>query len=60
MKLLNALAESAKITFVSAEELKGKLHEADSISPDPDDVVYFALALKLNCVIWSNDKGLRE
>ncbi|MBI2152065.1 hypothetical protein HYU21_05030 [Candidatus Woesearchaeota archaeon] len=23
-------------------------------------MVYFALALKLNCALWSNDKKLRE
>jgi len=29
-------------------------------TPDPDDMAYFALALKLNCAIWSNDKKLKE
>jgi predicted nucleic acid-binding protein len=35
------------------------LEEAEQTSPDPDDVIYFALALKLNCPIWSNDKRLK-
>lgn len=29
------------------------------ISPDKDDVDYFALALKLDIGIWSNDKLLK-
>ncbi len=36
------------------------VNEAEAISPDPDDMVYFALALKLNCGIWSNDKKLKS
>lgn len=34
--------------------------KAKEISPDPDDVPYFALALKLGLPIWSNDKKLKE
>jgi predicted nucleic acid-binding protein len=30
------------------------------ISPDPDDVEYIAVALSIGCVIWSNDKDLKE
>ncbi len=36
------------------------MHQAKSICPDPDDIQYFALALKLGCPIWSNDKALKE
>lgn len=36
------------------------LREAAKISPDPDDVEYFALALKLNCPIWSEDAFLKK
>ncbi len=32
---------------------------AEEISPDKDDVLYFALALRLDCAIWSNDKALK-
>jgi len=35
------------------------LKRAVKISPDEDDVDYFALALKLNIGIWTNDKLLR-
>ena len=41
-------------------ELEDKLEEASKISPDIDDVAYFAMALKLKCPIWSNDKRLKE
>ena len=41
-------------------EYKEFKDKADSISPDPNDTQYFALALKLNCPIWSNDKKLKE
>ena len=37
-----------------------KYGEAKEISPDPDDVPYLALALKLGCAIWSNDKELKK
>lgn len=33
---------------------------AGDICPDPKDVVYFALALYLNCPVWSNEKKLKE
>ncbi|MFP3950266.1 MAG: PIN domain-containing protein [Candidatus Micrarchaeia archaeon] len=36
------------------------LAKAKEISPDPDDAAYFALALKLELPIWSNDKKLRR
>jgi len=48
------------VTFITDEEYKGSLQEAKSLTPDPKDVAYFALALKFNCPIWSNDKALKE
>lgn len=33
--------------------------QAQSITPDKYDQDYFALALKLGCPIWSNDKALK-
>ncbi len=33
---------------------------AQSISPDPNDWPFFALALKENCPIWSNDKKIKQ
>jgi len=49
-----------RITLVPLEEIREYVNEAEKITPDPNDTVYFALALKLNCAIWSNDKKLKE
>ena len=49
-----------KIMLIPMEELLPYLDEAEEISPDPDDVAYIALALKLKCDIWSQDKKLKE
>jgi predicted nucleic acid-binding protein len=37
-----------------------QINRAKSLISDPDDVQYLALALKLNCPIWSNDTHLKE
>ncbi len=57
-RLINILKR--RIILVPLEELTEFVKEAENISPDPKDVVYFSLALKLNCPIWSNDKKLKE
>jgi len=49
-----------RIDIIPLEELVPYVEEAEKISPDPYDMAYFALALKLNCAIWSNDKKLKE
>jgi predicted nucleic acid-binding protein len=46
--------------IVPREEFEEYLEMAEKISPDPDDFMYFALALKLKCPIWSNDKELKK
>jgi len=46
--------------IISKNEVKTFIKKAEQISPDPDDVLYFATALKLNCGIWSNDKELKN
>lgn len=56
--ILNILA--TRIAPVPFEEFRLFLDEARRISPDPDDSVYFALALRLEAAIWSNDKRLKE
>ena len=48
-----------RVEIAHAEEVKEWLAEAEKSSPDPDDVQYFALALKYNCAIWSNDSRLK-
>jgi predicted nucleic acid-binding protein len=49
-----------KITIVPKEEFENFLAEARQLCPDPADIPYFALALKMNAPIWSNDKELKE
>jgi len=56
--VLNFLKE--QIDIVPFKEYMDKYEEAKEISPDPDDVPYLALALKLGCAIWSNDKELKK
>ena len=51
---------SSKIEFIPISEFIENLEEAEKISPDINDREYFALAMKLNCPIWSNDKKLKE
>ena len=48
------------ISVVPKEEYLSFMNEAEKISPDIKDTLYFALALKLNCAIWSNDKQLKK
>ena len=49
-----------KIKTVPNKETEKFIMQAKKICPDPNDIEYFALALKLKCAIWSNDKKLKE
>ena len=48
------------VILIPKEEIDQFLEKAEKISPDSKDVVYLALALKLRCGLWSNDKDLKE
>lgn len=48
------------MTFVPLAKYEQFLQEARTISPDPNDIDFFALALEKECPIWSNDKKLKE
>lgn len=48
------------VTIVPREEFADRMEEAKSISPDPKDVPYLALALKLDIPLWSQDRALKE
>ena len=50
---------SSRIDFVPKSEFTSHLRNAEAVTPDEDDAEYFALALKLGCAIWSNDKKLK-
>lgn len=48
------------VDFFSLDAYGKFLKEAVKVSPDKDDVDYFALALKLGVSIWTNDKLLKR
>lgn len=50
----------SRIKIIPYEEYKDFLQKAEQISPDIGDREYFALALRFNIPIWSNDKQLKE
>ena len=50
---------SHRIYFVPKEETMSLIESARNISPDPDDAMYFAVALRVGASIWSNDKRLK-
>jgi len=47
------------VTFIDYESYADFIDVAIKITPDPKDVDFVALALKLNAILWSNDKELR-
>ncbi len=51
---------SSRIKFIEKNEFKQFIGPASEITPDINDTEYFALALKRNCAIWSNDKKLKQ
>ncbi|MBI5872157.1 PIN domain-containing protein [archaeon] len=48
------------ITLVPKEEYAKFIEKAEKFSPDLKDTLYLALALKLKCAVWSNDKKIRN
>lgn len=50
----------SKIRIMEFSSFEGFFEKAKEISPDPEDVQYFALALKLDAAIWSNEKRLKK
>jgi len=48
------------VEFIPLEEYSEYLKKASEISYDKDDVDFIALALKLKCPIWSNDKEFKK
>jgi len=49
-----------RIHLVPMAEIKPFMSVGESTSPDIDDAVYFALAMKLGISIWSNDGRLKK
>ncbi len=49
-----------RIVFIPEDYFNSYLEKADKVSPDPDDSIYFAAALRMNISIWSNEKRLKR
>ena len=58
--VLDKIIQETHISLVRKEEITSYISQAETISPDPDDIQYFATALKFNCAIWSNDKAMKN
>ena len=48
------------VKFIPVEDYKSHLKQALEVSPDPNDIDFLALALKLNLPMWSNDLKLKQ
>jgi predicted nucleic acid-binding protein len=48
------------VKVFSLFEYKEFLSDAKTLSPDPDDIDLFALALKLDCPIWAQEKAFKK
>lgn len=48
------------IEFLKLAEYKTFLKKAKNFLPDPKDSPYLALALRLNCSLWSNDMHFKK
>ncbi len=48
------------VKVFSLSEYKEFLPDAKTVSPDPDDIDLFALALKLDCPIWAQEKAFKR
>ena len=51
---------SLNLQIIPFSQFKEFIEKASKICPDSKDIEYFALALKLNCPLWSNDKKLKQ
>ncbi len=49
-----------RITLISRFEFEEFLNKANSLISDVDDTEYLALALSLDCSIWSNDEHFKK
>ncbi len=50
----------SSIKLVSASEYSPFLKEASELVKDSKDIPYFALALYLNCALWSNERVFKN
>ena len=59
LEMLMELFISADINIIPENQLRPYMKEALKVSPDKNDAQYFAIAMSMNCPIWSNDKRLK-
>ena len=50
----------SRLKIIPIREINPYVKTAKIISSDPEDILYFATALKMNCALWSNDKALKN
>lgn len=50
----------SRVKTIPNEETERFIEKARGICPDKRDADYFALAIKLKCALWSNDKELKN
>jgi len=50
----------SRLKIIPIREINPYVKTAKIISSDPEDILYFATALKMNCALWSNDKELKN
>jgi predicted nucleic acid-binding protein len=50
----------SNVSQVSAFQYRDLEADARSITPDVDDWPFFALSLKRDCALWSDDKKLKN
>ncbi len=50
----------SEITIIQKKEYERYLEEAKSLITDKDDSPFLALAICFNCVLWSNDRKIKE
>ena len=49
-----------RVRFIPLEQFFDKIPEAKELAPHLKDVEYFALALKLDCPIWAQEKAFKK
>ncbi|MBK5191552.1 MAG: hypothetical protein JJE19_08685 [Methanosarcinales archaeon] len=49
-----------RVNFIPLEQFLDKADEAKALAPHLKDVEYFALALKLGCPIWAQEKAFKK
>lgn len=57
-QFLDVLKE--QVTIIPKKEITPFLGKAETISPEPKDTIYLALAFALKASVWSNDKNLKK